>query len=94
VEKLTVIARDRDEAMARAIPTVQASSKTYERDVDEIAFALDRHIFGSVEDVKRRVGEFVDAGVSHFELKLIYPTMDELSRQMELWAEEILPLYR
>jgi probable F420-dependent oxidoreductase len=94
VEKLTVIARDRDEAMARAIPTVQTSSKTYERDVDQIKFALDRHIFGSVEDVKRRVGEFVDAGVTHFELKLIYPTMDDLSRQMELWAEEILPIYR
>jgi probable F420-dependent oxidoreductase len=94
VEKLTVIARDRDEAMARAIPTVQTSSKTYERDVDQMQFALDRHIFGSVDDVKRRVGEFVDAGVTHFELKLIYPTMDELTRQMELWAEEIFPLYR
>jgi probable F420-dependent oxidoreductase len=94
VEKLTVISRDRDEAMARAIPTVQTSSKTYERDVDQIQFALDRHIFGSVDDVKRRVGEFVEAGVTHFELKLIYPTMDELSRQMELWAEEIFPLYR
>jgi alkanesulfonate monooxygenase SsuD/methylene tetrahydromethanopterin reductase-like flavin-dependent oxidoreductase (luciferase family) len=94
VEKLTVIDRDRDAAMARAIPTVQTSSKTYERDVDQIQFALDRHIFGSVDDVKRRVAEFVENGVNHFELKLIYPTMDELTRQMELWAEEILPLYR
>jgi alkanesulfonate monooxygenase SsuD/methylene tetrahydromethanopterin reductase-like flavin-dependent oxidoreductase (luciferase family) len=94
VEKLTVIDRDRDAAMARAIPTVQTSSKTYERDVDQIQFALDRHIFGSVDDVKRRVAEFVENGVDHFELKLIYPTMDELTRQMELWAEEILPLYR
>jgi probable F420-dependent oxidoreductase len=94
VEKLTVIDRDRDAAMARAIPTVQTSSKTYERDVDQIQFALDRHIFGSVDDVKRRVAEFVENGVNHFELKLFYPTMDELTRQMELWAEEILPLYR
>lgn len=94
VEKLAVIDRDHDAAMARALPTVQTSSNTYERDVDQIQFALDRHIFGSVEDVKRRVGEFVEAGVTHFELKFIYPTMDELTRQMELWAEEILPLYR
>ncbi len=94
VEKLTVIDRDRDAAMARAIPTVQTSSKTYERDVDQMQFALDRHIFGSVDDVKRRVAEFVDNGVTHFELKLIYPSMDELTRQMELWADEILPLYR
>ena len=94
VEKLTVISRDRDKAMERALPTVTTSSKTYERDVDEIQFALDRHIFGSVDDVKRRVEEFVEAGVTHFELKFIYPTMDDLTAQMELWAEEILPLYR
>ena len=94
VEKLTVISRDRDKAMELALPTVHTSSNTYERDVDEIQFALDRHIFGSVDDVKRRVGEFVDAGVTHFELKLIYRSMDELTEQMELWAEEIFPLYR
>lgn len=94
VEKLTVIDRDHDAAMARAIPTVTTSSTTYERDVDEIQFALDRHIFGSVEDVSRRVAEFVDAGVTHFELKFIYPTIEELLAQMELWAQEILPQYR
>ncbi len=94
VEKLTVINRDHDAAMARALPTVRTSSKTYERDVDEIQFALDRHIFGSVEEVRTRVREFVDAGVTHFELKFIYPTMDELVAQMSLWAEEIIPEYR
>ncbi|WP_163700729.1 LLM class flavin-dependent oxidoreductase [Mycolicibacterium agri] len=94
VEKLTVIDTDHDAAMARAVPTVATSSKTYERDVDQIQFALDRHIFGSVDAVQRRVEEFVEAGVTHFELKFIYPTMDELTRQMELWASEILPKYR
>jgi hypothetical protein len=66
---------------------------TYERDVDDIQFALDRHIFGSVEDVRRRVDEFIDAGVEHFELKFLYATIDELIDQMNLWAEEILPHY-
>lgn len=94
VEKLTVIARDHDDAMRRALPTIKTSSTTYERDVDDIQFALDRHIFGSVEDVKRRVAEFVEAGVTHFELKLIYSTVDDLVDQMTLWAEEIIPLYR
>ncbi|WP_225753456.1 LLM class flavin-dependent oxidoreductase [Actinotalea sp. Marseille-Q4924] len=94
VEKLTVIDRDEDAAMARAIPTVRTSSNTYERDVDEIQFALDRHIFGSVESVRKRVREFVDAGVTHFELKFIYPTIEDLLSQMQLWAEEIIPEYR
>jgi probable F420-dependent oxidoreductase len=93
VEKLTAISRNRDDALARALPTVRTSSTTYERDVDDIQFALDRHIFGSVEDVRRRVDEFVEAGVEHFELKFLYATMDELIDQMVLWAEEIIPHY-
>jgi probable F420-dependent oxidoreductase len=93
VEKLTAIARNRDDALARALPTVRTSSMTYERDVDDIQFALDRHIFGSVDDVRRRVDEFIDAGVEHFELKFLYATIDELLDQMTLWAEEILPHY-
>jgi probable F420-dependent oxidoreductase len=94
VEKLTTIARDRDTALERALPTIRTSRNTYERDVDDIQFAMDRHIIGSVDDVRRRVGEFVEAGVSHFELKLIYPTMEDMVAQMELWAETIIPEYR
>jgi probable F420-dependent oxidoreductase len=93
VEKSATIARTRDEGIERALPTVRASRNSYERDVDDVQFALDRHIFGSVDDVKQRVEEFVEAGVQHFELKLIYGSMGELLGQMELWAEEILPLY-
>jgi hypothetical protein len=90
----TVIARDLDKAMDLALPTVHTSSNAYERNVDEIQFALDRHIFGSAADVKRRVDEFVKAGTTHFELKFIYRNMDELTEQMGLWMEEIVPLYR
>jgi alkanesulfonate monooxygenase SsuD/methylene tetrahydromethanopterin reductase-like flavin-dependent oxidoreductase (luciferase family) len=93
VEKLTAIAPTREAALERALPTVRTSSNTYERDVDDMQFALDRHIFGSVEDVRQRVAEFVDAGVTHFELKFVYPTIDDLLAQMELWATEIMPEY-
>ena len=94
VEKLATIDLDRDKAMERALPTVRQSSKTYERDVDDMQFALDRHIFGSVDDVRRRVQEFVDAGVTHFELKLLYSSIDELEDQMQLWADHIVPEFR
>lgn len=93
VEKLTAIAPGRDEALERALPTVRQSSHTYERDVNDVQFALDRHIIGSVDDVCRRVEEFLEAGVQHFELKFLYATLDELLAQMSLWAEEILPRY-
>jgi len=93
VEKLTSIATTRDRALERALPTVRQSSHTYERDVDDVQFALDRHIIGSVDDVRRRVEEFIEAGVRHFELKFLYPALDDLLEQMHLWAEEILPRY-
>ena len=93
VEKLAAIARTRDEAMTLALPTIRESSHTYERDVDNIQFALDRHIIGSVDDVRRRIDEFIEAGVQHFELKLIYPDMDTMQKEMLLWAEEIIPHY-
>ena len=93
VEKLAAIARTRDEAMTLALPTIRESSHTYERDVDNIQFALDRHIIGSVDDVRRRIDEFIEAGVQHFELKLIYPNMDTMYKEMLLWSEEIIPHY-
>ena len=49
--------------------------------------------FGSVDDVSRRIEEFAEAGVQHFELKFMYPTLDDLLFQMELWAETILAEY-
>jgi probable F420-dependent oxidoreductase len=94
VEKLTSIAKTRDDALERALPTVKTSSNTYERDVADVQFALDRHIFGSVDDVRTRVKEFVEAGVTHFELKLLYSSIDEMEEQMQLWAETIMPEFR
>lgn len=94
VEKLAAIARTRDDALNLALPTIRASSNSYERDVDNVQFALDRHIIGSVADVRRRIDEFIEAGVQHFELKIIYPTIDSLIKQMTLWSEEIIPHYQ
>lgn len=93
VEKLATIAKTRDEGLNLALPTLKSSSESYERDINSMQFALDRHIFGSVDDVRKRIDEFVEAGVQHFELKIIYPTLDSFKKQMTLWSEEILPHY-
>jgi probable F420-dependent oxidoreductase len=94
VEKLATIAKTREEGLELALPTIKTSQESYERDIDTMQFALDRHIFGSVDDVRRRVDEFIANGVQHFELKMIYPTMDNFNRQMDLWAENILPYFQ
>ena len=41
----------------------------------------------------RAMGECAGGGVQHFGLKFMYPTVDGLISQMELWAETILPQY-
>ena len=94
VEKLATIAKTREEGLNLAMATIKASSTSYERNIDNMQFALDRHILGSVDDVRRRIDEFIEAGVQHFELKIIYPTMDSFIKQMGLWSEEILPHYQ
>lgn len=94
VEKLAAIARTRDDALSLALPTIRTSTTSYERDVETIQFALDRHIIGSVDDVRRRVDEFIESGVDHFELKIIYPAMESLLEQMALWSKEIIPHYQ
>ncbi len=93
VEKLAAIGRTRDDALKLALPTIRESSKSYERDVDDMQFALDHHIIGSVDDVRRRVDEFIEAGVDHFELKIIYPNLGSMFEQMALWSKEIIPHY-
>ena len=94
VEKLATIAKTREEGLELALPTLKTGQESYERDIDTMQFALDRHIFGSVDDVRRRVEEFIANGVQHFELKMIYPSMDSFNRQMDLWAENILPRFQ
>jgi alkanesulfonate monooxygenase SsuD/methylene tetrahydromethanopterin reductase-like flavin-dependent oxidoreductase (luciferase family) len=94
VEKLATIAKTREEGLELALPTIKTSQESHERDIDTMQFALDRHIFGSVDDVRRRIDEFIASGVQHFELKMIYPSMDNFNRQMDLWAENILPYFQ
>jgi alkanesulfonate monooxygenase SsuD/methylene tetrahydromethanopterin reductase-like flavin-dependent oxidoreductase (luciferase family) len=94
VETISSVARDRQTAFDRGAATVQAGLKSFERSFDNVDTAIEQCIFGSVDDARRQVASFIDAGVRHFELKMVYRTMDELTEQMELWAEEIFPEYR
>lgn len=93
VEKLVSVAKDSGEARRTADLTVRESLYTYERNVSTFTDAESRHIFGSVSQVHRRIEEFVDAGVTHFELKFIYPSLEFLNEKMALFAEEVVPSF-
>ncbi|MBI4257567.1 MAG: TIGR03619 family F420-dependent LLM class oxidoreductase [Thaumarchaeota archaeon] len=93
VEKLICVAKDSGDAMRTANLTVRDSLYTYERNVSTFGDAEARHIFGSVSQVHNRIEEFIDAGVTHFELKFIYPSLMLLQKMMTLFSEEIIPSF-
>ncbi len=47
-------------------------------------------LIGDPHEVRAQVRSFVEAGVSHFELKFIYHSEPSLSHQMQLFAREVL----
>ena len=48
-------------------------------------------LVGSPSDVVDRIGEFVDAGCTVFELKFIYHDIDDLLGQLRMFADEVAP---
>jgi len=78
-------AKARDNAMG----TFQASRSTYERDMS-LEFLQQVSLIGSPAEIRERVARYGEAGVSHFELKFIYPTVDRLLGMMRLFSEEVL----
>jgi alkanesulfonate monooxygenase SsuD/methylene tetrahydromethanopterin reductase-like flavin-dependent oxidoreductase (luciferase family) len=66
---------------------------TFERQmtVDQLA---EVSLIGSPAEIRRTVGAYADAGVSHFEIKFIYPTLERHSQMLQLFAKEILPAFR
>jgi alkanesulfonate monooxygenase SsuD/methylene tetrahydromethanopterin reductase-like flavin-dependent oxidoreductase (luciferase family) len=51
-------------------------------------------LIGSPEEIRRRVKAYSDAGVSHFEIKFIYPTLARHSEMLQLFAREVLAAFR
>jgi alkanesulfonate monooxygenase SsuD/methylene tetrahydromethanopterin reductase-like flavin-dependent oxidoreductase (luciferase family) len=76
-------------AKKNALGTFQASRATYERDMS-IDFLQQVSLIGSPQEIRDQIAAYREAGVSHFELKFIYPTIDRLSEMMRFFSEEIL----
>jgi probable F420-dependent oxidoreductase len=86
---------DDDPAKARqeGFGTLAIGQSTFERfmTVDQLA---EVSLIGSPEEIRQRVNAYSDAGVSHFEIKFIYPTLQRHSQMLQLFAREILPAVR
>ena len=86
---------DADPAKARSdgIGTQAIGQSTFERfmSVEQLA---EVSLIGSPEEIRRRVTAYSEAGVSHFEIKFIYPNLERHSQMLQLFAREVLAAFR
>ncbi len=91
-EIVACIAYSDEEAIATSRATVQTLSSGFTvRSAEEAAASA---LIGSPRQVASRVEAFVAAGVDHFELKFIYPSIARLLEQMEIFSREVIPSFR
>lgn len=90
LEVYVSIDADSSKARHNAVGTLRASRSTYERlmTLEELASVS---LIGCPEEIRERIQAYIESGVSHFELKFIYPTIERLLEMMQFFSEEILP---
>ncbi len=87
----TAIAGVRQEALALAVTNVGQRYVTPGRSAEDIAQSL--CLTGTPEDCIRGVQARIDAGVRDFVLGFLAPDDKERLRQMELFAQQVLPYF-
>ena len=80
-------------AREEGLGTLSIGQSTFERlmTVNQLA---EVSLIGSPEEIRRTVRAYADAGVSHFEIKFIYPNLERHSEMLRLFAKEVLPAFR
>ena len=87
----TAISQDRDEALGLAVSNVGERYVTPERSAADIARAL--CISGTPDDCAKAVEQRIEAGVEHLNLGFLASDPDRLYRQMELFAQHVMPRF-
>ncbi len=88
----TAISDDPDEALRSAISNVGQRYVTSERSAEDIARAL--CITGTPSDCIQAVEERIDAGVRDFNFSFLATDAAGLFRQMETFAQQVMPYFR
>jgi probable F420-dependent oxidoreductase len=89
IEVYASVDEDSANAKRNALGTFQASRGTYEREMT-LEFLESVSLIGSPNEVRNQIRAYTSTGVSHFEIKFIYPTMERHLEMMELFSEEVL----
>lgn len=87
----TAISDDADEAMGLAVRNVGERYVTPQHSAEDIARAL--CVAGTPDDCARAMEAKIEAGVEHINLGFLSPDPDGLYRQMDLFAERVMPKF-
>ena len=87
----TAISLNGDEALGLAVRNVGERYVTPERSAEDIARAL--CVAGTPDDCAREMEAKIEAGVEHVNLGFLSPDADGLYRQMDLFAETVMPKF-
>ena len=88
----TAISADGDKALALAVANVGERYVTPDRSAESISQAL--CIAGTPENCIKAVEERIDAGVEHINLGFLASEPDDFYRQMELFADQVMPQFQ
>ena len=92
----TSIAGTREEADRRYATASRSQRLMHERGDSTRIEAHDfrsRALVGGPDDIVKRVGEYVDSGVTYFELLFMTSTLDEMLTRMKLFSREVIPSF-
>jgi probable F420-dependent oxidoreductase len=89
IEVYASIDEDSSKAKKNALGTFLASRGTYERDMT-LEYLESVSLIGSPEEIRKKIHAYSKAGVSHFEIKFIYPTMSRHLEMMRSFSEEVV----
>jgi probable F420-dependent oxidoreductase len=93
IEVYGCIDKDGGKARQDGYGTLAIGQSTFERmmSVEQLAAVS---LIGSPEEIRRQVKAYSEAGVSHFEIKFIYPSLKRHSEMLQLFAQEVLSAFR
>ena len=92
-EVYVCIARTSEEAHRISDRTLNVLPEGFADDATPTAIQA-TGLVGSPDEIVAKLQEYVAAGVGHYEMKFVYPSVDQLVEQLQLFSESVIPAFR
>jgi probable F420-dependent oxidoreductase len=87
------IAETSEQATSQATKTLGVLTEGFADDATPEAIAK-AGLVGSPDEISEKLKRYVDGGVTHYEMKFVYQSIDHLAEQLELFQQQVIPNFR